>query len=93
MRTTARLTLTATVLNSPEPIALAHVYQRLLGWEITDEDPTWVKLVNPEGGAGLSFQIEDIYERPVWPAEAGKPQDDVRVHLGPDGHPFCLFAG
>ncbi len=119
------LTLASTVLNSPDPIALGHFYQRLLGWEVADEDPTWVKLVNPEGGTGLSFQIEDTYERPVWPAEAGEqqmmlhldirvddleagcaharacgatladyqPQDDVRVHLDPDGHPFCLFVG
>ena len=117
------MTLTATVLNSPDPVALAHFYQRLLGWEITREDPGWVMLANPDGGVGLSFQTEDIYERPVWPAraetqqmmlhldiqvddlEAGcaharacgatladfQPQDDVRVHLDPDGHPFCLY--
>ena len=24
---------------------------------------------------------------------AHQPQDDVRVMLDPDGHPFCLFAG
>lgn len=22
-----------------------------------------------------------------------QPQDDVRVHLDPDGHPFCLYLG
>lgn len=22
-----------------------------------------------------------------------QPQDDVRVHLDPDGHPFCLYIG
>lgn len=21
-----------------------------------------------------------------------QPQDDVRVHLDPDGHPFCIFT-
>ena len=118
------MTLTATVLNSPDPVALAHFYQRLLGWEVTKEDSGWVMLANPYGGVGLSFQAEDIYERPVWPARPGtqqmmlhldiqvedleagcaharacgatladfQPQDDVRVHLDPDGHPFCLYV-
>ena len=118
------LTLTAAVLNSPDPVALAHFYQRLLGWEITTESSGWVMLANPDGGVGLSFQTEDIYERPVWPAAPGtqqmmmhldiqvedleaacaharacgatladfQPQDDVRVHLDPDGHPFCLYV-
>ncbi len=117
------LTLTATVLNSPDPVALAHFHQRLLGWEITSEDPGWAMLANPDGGVGLSLQIEDIHERPVWPAKFGtqqmmlhldiqvedlegacaharacgatladdQPQEDVRVHLDPDGHPFCLY--
>lgn len=117
-------TLTGTVLNSPDPVALARFYQRLLGWEITTENSGWVMLANPDGGVGLSFQTEDIYERPVWPAKPGtqqmmlhldiqvedleagcaharacgatlaefQPQDDVRVHLDPDGHPFCLYV-
>ena len=118
------LTLTATVLNSPDPRALARFYQRLLGWELTTDEPDWAQLRNPAGGVGLSFQIEDIYVRPVWPARPGEPQmmmhldiqvddlaagsahaqacgatladfqpqDDVRVHLDPDGHPFCLYV-
>ena len=118
------LTLTATVLNSPDPRALARFYQRLLGWELTTDEPDWAQLENPAGGVGLSFQIEDIYVRPVWPARPGEPQmmmhldiqvddlaagsahaqacgatladfqpqADVRVHLDPDGHPFCLYV-
>ena len=118
------LSLSATILNSPDPPTLARFYQRLLGWDITTEDPDWVMLKNPDGGPGLSFQMEDIYVRPVWPAAPGQPQmmmhldihaddlaaacahaqacgatladfqpqDNVRVHLDPDGHPFCLFV-
>lgn len=116
-------TLTAVTLNSPDPSALAHFYERLLGWTITIDEDGWVVLPNPEGGIGLSFQREDIHVRPVWPAKPGEqqmtmhleirvndleagcahakecgasiadhqPQDDVRVHLDPDGHPFCLY--
>jgi catechol 2,3-dioxygenase-like lactoylglutathione lyase family enzyme len=116
--------LTATVLNSTSPRKLALFYQRLLGWSIGTDEPDWVTLRPPGGGAGLSFQSEDIYVRPTWPAAAGEqqmmmhldievddlaasvaeavaagatlhefqPQEDVRVLLDPDGHPFCLWV-
>jgi len=118
------ITLTTVNLNAPEPGALARFYAQLLGWEITIEEPEWVVLRNPDGGVGLSFQLESIYEPPVWPAAPGaqqmmlhldirvddlaaasawaqecgarlaayQPQDDVRVHLDPAGHPFCLWV-
>jgi catechol 2,3-dioxygenase-like lactoylglutathione lyase family enzyme len=117
------LRLSGIVLDSPDPRALAAFYQRLLGWPIGTDEPDWVTLRSPDGGAGLSFQTERAYRRPVWPAGPGdqqmsvhldigvddldaacahaaqvgavladhQPQDDVRVHLDPDGHPFCLF--
>jgi catechol 2,3-dioxygenase-like lactoylglutathione lyase family enzyme len=117
-----RTELVATVLGSPDPIGLARFYRDLLGWEITYEDPAWVKL-RPDAGPGLAFQIEENHTPPVWPAGNGdqqmqmhldiraadldtevaraielgarladhQPQDDVRVMLDPDGHPFCLF--
>ncbi|MBA2468017.1 MAG: VOC family protein [Chloroflexia bacterium] len=116
-------TLTAITLNSLDPSTLARFYERLLGWTIFRDEGDWVVLPNPAGGIGLSFQTEDLYVRPVWPAKAGEqqmmlhleiqvddleagcahaqacgatladyqPQDDVRVHLDPDGHPFCLY--
>ncbi|MFD2080964.1 Catechol 2,3-dioxygenase [Actinopolymorpha cephalotaxi] len=119
------LTLTTVNLATPDPPGLARFYQRLLGWEITAEEPHWVKLDNPAGGVALSFEYDRAYVRPVWPstptaqqmmmhleirvddlekaaahaAECGatfaghQPQDDVRVCLDPDGHPFCLWLG
>ncbi len=118
------ITLTTVNLNAPDPPALARFYSNLLGWPITIEEPDWVMLRNPDGGVSLSFQIEDIYVPPVWPAKPGEqqmmihldihvddleaacaharacgatladfqPQDDVRVHLDPAGHPFCLWT-
>ncbi|MFW6599532.1 VOC family protein [Propionibacteriaceae bacterium Y2011] len=116
------------VLGSPDPVALAHFYRDLLGWEIAAEEPAWVtmQLRDAEGKglpANLAFQLETSYTRPVWPNEPGRqemqfhldvavtdveaavadaialgavlaefqPQDDVRVMLDPDGHPFCLY--
>ncbi|HEV7211704.1 MAG TPA: VOC family protein [Blastococcus sp.] len=72
-------TLTAAVLDSADPPALARFYQRLLGWPIASEDPTWVTLRPPEGGAGLSFQLEPDHVPPVWPATPGTPQ--MQSHL------------
>ena len=72
-------TLTAAVLDSADPPALARFYQRLLGWPIGSEDPTWVTLRPPGGGAGLSFQLEPEHVAPVWPAAADRPQ--MQLHL------------
>jgi len=115
---------TTTTLSSPDPSALARFYGRLLGWEIGTDEPDWVTLRNPDGGIGLAFHIEDVYQRPVWPSKLGQqimmghleilvddleagcaharecgatmaeyqPQEGVRVHFDPDGHPFCLYV-
>ena len=120
---TGGIRFTGTTLNSPDPLRLAAFYARLLGWEVATAEPEWVTLPNPGGGPGLSFQTEEQYVRPQWPAAAGQqqmmmhlelgvddlgrasahavecgavaaefqPQEDVRVHLDPDGHPFCLY--
>ena len=122
-----RMSLSGIVLDTPDPRELAAFYQRLLGWPVQQDEPTWVKLSSPEGGPGLSFQLEPAYRRPSWPIKDGgtpgqqqmmihldikvddleaagrhamaagavladyQPQQDVRVYLDPDGHPFCLF--
>ncbi|WP_200213230.1 VOC family protein [Micromonospora coerulea] len=118
-----RLTLTAATLDAPDARELAAFYERLLGWTREEDEPDWVTLRAPGGGAGLAFQTERAYVRPVWPARPGdppmmahldirvddldaasthavaagatvadfQPQDDVRVHLDPAGHPFCLY--
>jgi catechol 2,3-dioxygenase-like lactoylglutathione lyase family enzyme len=72
-------TLTATVLDTPDPRALAAFYHRLLGWPIGSDEPTWVTLRPPGGGAGLSFQLEEQYVRPVWPSDTAHQQ--MMTHL------------
>ena len=72
-------TLTAAVLDTADPPGLARFYQQLLGWPIGSEDPTWVTLRPPGGGAGLSFQLEPDHAPPTWPAADGQPQ--MQVHL------------
>jgi catechol 2,3-dioxygenase-like lactoylglutathione lyase family enzyme len=74
-----RMTLSATVLDSPDARELAGFYRRLLGWQTGDDEPGWVTLRAPGGGAGLSFQTEGAYVRPVWPAGPGDQQ--MMAHL------------
>lgn len=45
----------------------------------------------------LDFGVDDLPGAVAWARECGateaehQPQDDVRVMLDPEGHPFCLF--
>ena len=73
------MTMTAAVLGTPDPRALAEFYQRLLGWQIRTNEPDWVTLRSPEGGAGLSFQAEEWHVPPTWPA--GPDDQQMQVHL------------
>jgi catechol 2,3-dioxygenase-like lactoylglutathione lyase family enzyme len=76
---TPRFTLTATVLDAPDPRALALFYRDLLGWPVGTDEPAWITLRSPGGGAGLSFQFESAYQRPMWPAGDGDQQ--MMTHL------------
>jgi catechol 2,3-dioxygenase-like lactoylglutathione lyase family enzyme len=76
---TPRFTLTAAVLDAPNPRRLAGFYHRLLGWPVGTDEPDWVTLRPPGGGPGLSFQTESAYMRPTWPAGPGDQQ--MMVHL------------
>ena len=79
MTTAHGLELTTVNIGAPDPGALARFYEKLLGWEIRAEEPDWVVLTNPDGGATLSFQTESSYVRPVWPAGPGDQQ--MMMHL------------
>lgn len=73
------MTLTAVVLGTPEPRKLAAFYQALLGWTVRADEPDWVTLAAPGGGAGLSFQQETDHVPPAWPARPGDQQ--MMMHL------------
>lgn len=77
--------LTATVLDAPDPRALAEFYRELLGWPIGADEPDWVTLRPPGGGAGLSFQLEPQYVPPVWPASPGQQQMQLHLDFEVDG--------
>jgi catechol 2,3-dioxygenase-like lactoylglutathione lyase family enzyme len=73
------MSVTSIVLDAPDANELGAFYRRLLGWEIRTDEPGWMTLRAPGGGAGLAFQTESQYVRPVWPARAGDPQ--MMTHL------------
>ncbi|CCH85601.1 Glyoxalase/bleomycin resistance protein/dioxygenase [Modestobacter italicus] len=72
-----RMTLTATVLDTPDPPGLARFYAALLDWPIGEDHPEWATL--RPGGPGLSFQLEREHVPPVWPAAAGDQR--MQLHL------------
>ncbi|MGY1703895.1 VOC family protein [Geodermatophilus sp. SYSU D00697] len=72
-------TLTATVLDTPDPQGLARFYRRLLGWPLREDTPEWATLRPEDGGPGLSFQREEQHVPPVWPARDGDPR--MQLHL------------
>jgi catechol 2,3-dioxygenase-like lactoylglutathione lyase family enzyme len=74
-----RMTLSAPVLDAPDPHALAAFYRRLLGWTVVQNEPGWVKLRPPGGGTGLSVQAEPLHTAPTWPAAEGAQQ--IQAHL------------
>lgn len=75
------------VLGSPDPVALADFYSRLLGWEVSSSEPSWVTMMmrDDEGTpthSNLAFQLEEVYQRPVWPNRADEQQMQVHLDIG-----------
>lgn len=73
-------------LDAPDPMALAEFYSRLLGWKLFPDPPGVGAAVAPSEDAGynLAFQLERRYQRPVWPAEEGKPQMSMHLDIEVD---------
>ncbi|WP_308258389.1 VOC family protein [Saccharothrix obliqua] len=71
--------LTATVLDAPDPQALARFYRDLLDWELDTDEPDWASVRPAPGEVGLSFQAEPGFEPPTWPRAPGRQQ--MMAHL------------
>ncbi|MGP3967952.1 VOC family protein [Streptomyces sp. 6N223] len=61
-------TFGVTVLDCPDPRALAEFYGAVLGWELNPdaEGEDWAELNGPHGRA-LAFQLSEGYQPPRWP--------------------------
>ena len=78
--------LSSTVLDAPDPRALAAFYRALLDWETRDDEPDWVVL-KPRGtghgaATGLAFQREADHVPPRWPATGGDQQMQAHLDIG-----------
>lgn len=71
-----------------------------LGFHIEDEyqRPVWPSKPGQQLMMGhLEIRVDDLAAGCAHAQACGatlaafQPQDDVRVHLDPDGHPFCLY--
>lgn len=79
--TRPRTHLTATVIGTTDPSALARFYADLLGWEVRRDEPGWATVRDPAGGPGLSFQREEHHRRPVWPGHGAPEEQQMMMHL------------
>ena len=83
--TAPRYHLASTVLGTSDPRGLAAFYRDLLGWEVVDDEPEWVKIKPPGGGTGLAFQLEGNHVPPSWPGEPGDQQMQAHLDIGVAG--------
>ncbi len=70
-------TFDLTVLDTPDPLALAQFYCALLGWNVVAQADDWVAIRAGGGGPGMAFQLAPDHVPPTWP-DNRVPQ---QVHL------------
>ncbi|ARF55632.1 VOC family protein [Streptomyces gilvosporeus] len=81
----AVIELGVTVLDCPDPRALAAFYAEMLGWRVAEDedDEEWVEVEGPRGRT-LAFQrVAEGYRPPSWPGQE-RPQ---QLHLDFDVRP------
>src|SRR2546421_9264509 len=81
---TATLRLATVCIDCADAHEMAEFYGRLLGWEVTLQQPNWVLMRDPAGGTGLSFQAERNYRPPVWPEPASGQDKMLHVDIQVD---------
>ena len=79
-----RLRVAGTVFSTPDPDALASFYERLLGWPRLMDDDGWIVVRHDDGGAALSFHVDEQYVAPVWPTSPGEQQMMMHVDIVTD---------
>ena len=91
--TRPEMTVGAVTIAAARPRELAHFYARLLGWEVSAEEPArpghppedgWAQIRPPEGvrGPTLNFEFEQHYRRPVWPSVEDRQTASQHLDIG-----------
>jgi len=73
---------TSVTVGAPDPVALARFYARLLGIEVSTEEPDWAQVRCER--MTLNFEREAEWQRPVWPAEPSRPVATQHLDLEVD---------
>jgi hypothetical protein len=73
----ADATLAAVVIDIADPAALAELYRKLTGLDVTYSDDTYVYL--GDGSVKLGFRRVEGYRAPGWPDPAGHSHLDFTV--------------
>lgn len=79
MRGRTRTQWWGTCLDARDPRALAAFYADVLGWPVSQADDDGAAIGVPGTTSFLSFQRNDDYVAPSWPAEPGRQQ--MMLHL------------
>jgi catechol 2,3-dioxygenase-like lactoylglutathione lyase family enzyme len=69
--------LEKTVLDCPDPRALAAFYAQVLGMRVNEDSADWVVIGREPGARELAFQRAEDYRPPRWP----DPDDPQHLHL------------
>lgn len=78
------LRVSAVALSTPDVRRLATFYRSLLGWDLVDDSPRWIRLRPPAGGPGISFHHDEHFRRPVWPSTDGEQQAMAHLDIATD---------
>jgi catechol 2,3-dioxygenase-like lactoylglutathione lyase family enzyme len=73
--------LEKTVIDCPDPRALAEFYAEMLGLRIVEDHPDWVAIGLDRSARVLAFQRSDQYVQPRWPDPAHPQQAHVDIRV------------
>ena len=84
-----RMNVPTPVIGAPDPQVLGAFYAKLLDWNVVEHEADWVAIKAPEGTCGItrhgmSFQREQHWVRPVWPAVPGQQQTTMHLDISVD---------
>jgi catechol 2,3-dioxygenase-like lactoylglutathione lyase family enzyme len=73
--------LRSTVIDCPDPRALAAFYSELLGMHVVVDEDDWVKIRNDSDAPAIAFQKAPELRRPDWPDPAQPQQFHLDVEV------------
>lgn len=77
-----QISATSVTIMAPDPPALARFYARLLGVELSAEDPGWAQLRT--GCLTINVEEEKQWQTPIWPATPGSHTSTMHLDLHVD---------